>query len=145
MSTSVNAYIKLTPASIQQTITIDEVKNLLSYYIEITTKTGEQVDWNYSDYAFPYQIKETPEGKNRWFYLSSSEEQYNIIIVGIDQEIIKELETERIQTYIQVTLLEVSTFGDKTKANELCKFLSKKLQGELHLFNKRIMYYYPRK
>ncbi|WP_042349085.1 DUF1885 family protein [Bacillus massiliigorillae] len=145
MSTNVNAYIKLTPASTQQTITIDEVKNLLLYYKEITTKTGEQVDWNYSDFAFPYQIKETPEGNNRWFYLSSNNERYNIIMIGIDQESIKEADTNRIQTYIQVTLPEVSTFGDKAKANEFCKFLSKKLKGELHLFNKRIIYHYPRK
>ncbi|WP_438824964.1 DUF1885 family protein [Bacillus sp. JJ722] len=140
-----NAYIKLTPASTQQTITIDEVKSLLSYYKEITAKTGEQVDWNYSDYAFPYQIKETLEGKNCWFYLSSNTERYNVIIVGIDQELVREAANERIQTYIQVTLPEISTFGDKTKANELCKFLSKKLQGELHLFNKRVIYHYPRK
>ncbi|EIJ81661.1 hypothetical protein PB1_01930 [Bacillus methanolicus PB1] len=49
------------------------------------------------------------------------------------------------QTYIQITLPESSTFGDKGKANEFCKLFAKKLQGELHLFNGRIMYYYPRK
>lgn len=145
MPTNTNAYIKLTPASTQQVITIDEVKNLLLYYKEITAKTGEQVDWEYSAFAFPYQILETPEGKDRWFYLSSSNERYNIILIGIDQEKIIDADHERIQTYIQVTLPEVSTYGDKTKANELCKFISKKLKGELHLFNKRIVYHYARK
>ncbi|MFP7295975.1 DUF1885 family protein [Neobacillus niacini] len=141
-----NAYIKLVPSSSKQTITVEEVKEILNYYTDITAKTGNQVDWEYGDSAFPYVIKEKDEGKGRWFYLQSTNERYYAILIGVDQESIREEDgTDRIQTYIQVTLPEQSTFGDKGKANEFCKFLAKKLQGELHLFNERIMYFYPRK
>ena len=40
-----NAFIKLVPSSAQQTITVEEVKELLNYYKDITSKTGSQVDW----------------------------------------------------------------------------------------------------
>lgn len=141
-----NAFIKLVPSSVKQTITVEEIKELLNYYKNITSKTGNQVDWEYGDSAFPYEIKEKNEAKGKWFYLQSTHERYYAILFGVDQEMVREEDgTERIQTYIQVTLPEQSTFGDKGKANEFCKFLAKKLQGELHLFNERIMYYYPRK
>jgi hypothetical protein len=141
-----SAYIKLVPSSAKETVTIDEVKELFHYYKEITGKAGNQVDWNYEDSAFPYEIKEKEEGKGSWFYLYSNHERYSAILIGADRETIRdENGDEREQTYIQVTLPEQSTFGDKGKANEFCKFLAKKLQGELHLFNGRVMYYYPRK
>ncbi|HEY2421647.1 MAG TPA: DUF1885 family protein [Neobacillus sp.] len=141
-----NAYIKLVPSSTKQTITIDEVKELFYYYKDITGKTGEQLDWKYNSSAFPYEIKETADGKEKWFYLQSNHERYFAILIGVDQEIIRnENGEEKEQTYIQITLPEQSTYGDKGKANEFSKFLAKKLQGELHLFNERIMYYYPRK
>jgi len=143
---AVNAFIKLVPSSTKQTITIDEVKELFQYYKEITGKTGDQLDWQYEGSAFPYEIKETDEGKEKWFYLHSSHERYNAILIGVDQETVRNENGEASeQTYIQITLPEQSTYGDKGKANEFCKFLAKKLQGELHLFNERIMYYYPRK
>ncbi|WP_374721514.1 DUF1885 family protein [Peribacillus tepidiphilus] len=143
---SETAYIKLVPGSAQQTITVDEIKGLLKEFKENTTKTGHQLSWNYGETAFPYEIKETPEGKGRWFYLQSNVDRYNVILFGVDQEkIVDEENQERIQTYIQITLAETSTYGDKNKANEFCKYLSKKLKGELHLFNGRIMYDYPRK
>ncbi|XJZ28350.1 DUF1885 family protein [Bacillota bacterium Lsc_1132] len=132
------AYIKLAPSSLKQTVTIDEVKELFQYYKEITAKTGDQLNWNYENSSFPFEIKETAEGKGKWFYLSATSDRYNAILIGIDQE-------NRDSAYIQVTLPEESTYGDKGKANEFCKFLAKKLQGELHLFNGRVMYYYPRK
>jgi hypothetical protein len=141
-----NAYIKLVSASEKQSITIDELKDYFEYYKEITTKAGKQVDWNYSESAFPYVIKETAEGKGKWFYLSATQDGYYIILVGIDQETIQTESGETVeQTYIQITLPEKSTAGDKGKANEFLKFLAKKLKGELHLFNGRVMYYYPRK
>lgn len=143
---AINAYIKLVPSSLKQTITTDEVKDLFLYYQQITEKTGEQVEWDYEDIAFPYDIKETEEGKGKWFYLSSSHERYNVILIGVDQEVNRdENGEEREQTYIQITLPDQSVYGDKNKANEYGKFLAKKLQGELHLFNGRVMYYYPRK
>jgi len=141
-----NAYIKLVPASLKESVTTEDIKELFQYYKEITSKTGKQIGWDYSQSSFPYEIKEKPEGKDEWFYLKSKHHDYNIILVGVDaEEITEEDGTTRKQTYIQVTLPETSKFGDKAKANEFCKFLAKKLQGELHLFNGRIMYYYTRK
>lgn len=141
-----NAYIKLVPSSLKETVTIDEVKDLFRYYKEITSKTGDQVSWEYENSSFPYEIKEKDEGKGKWFYLSSNHDRYYAILVGLDQETVKdENGAEREQTYIQLTLPQESTYGDKGKANEFCRFLGKKLQGELHLFNGRIMYFYPRK
>ncbi|MFE8703704.1 DUF1885 family protein [Cytobacillus sp. FJAT-54145] len=141
-----NAYIKLVPSSAKDHVTTDELKELFNYYKEITAKTGEQVSWGYNDASFPYEIKEKPEGKGTWFYLFSNNDRYQAILLGVDKEVVKDEDgTEREQTYIQVTLPELSTYGDKGKANEFCKFLAKKLQGELHLFNGRVMYYYPRK
>lgn len=141
-----NAYIKLVPSSAKQSITTEEIKELFSYFKEITAKTGDQVDWQYDNAAFPFEIKEKPEGKGKWFYLLSEHDRYNALLVGVDTETVREEDgSEREQTYIQVTLPETATFGDKGKANEFCKFLAKKLQGELHLFNERVMYFYPRK
>lgn len=141
-----NAYIKLVPSSAKAEISTEEMKDLFFYYKDITSKTGDQVDWQFSDAAFPYEIKEEPSAKGQWFYLYSTNDRYKAILVGVDKEIIDEDDgTNREQTYIQVTLPEISTYGDKNKANEFCKFLAKKLQGELHLFNGRIMYFNPRK
>ncbi|WP_199484547.1 DUF1885 family protein [Peribacillus glennii] len=140
------AYIKLVPGSDKETVTLEEVKELFAYYKEITSKTGSQLAWNYENRAFPYEIKETDDSGGRWMYLQSASDGYHLILIGIDQEkAFDESQNERIQTYIQITLPETSTFGDKGKANEFCKFLAKKLKGELHLFNQRVMYYYPRK
>ncbi|MED4203376.1 DUF1885 family protein [Neobacillus mesonae] len=141
-----NAFIKLVPSSAKQTISTDEVKELFHYYKNITTKTGDQLDWQFENAAFPYEMKETEDSEGKWFYLHSNQERYNVILLGIDTEIVRgEDGSENEQAYIQVTLPDQSTFGDKGKANEFCKFLAKKLQGELHLFNGRIMYFYPRK
>jgi hypothetical protein len=141
-----SAYIKLVPGSTKQAITLDEVKDLFHYYKEITSKTGSQVSWEYSDAAFPYDLKEKPEGKDTWFYLKSEERGYNTLVVGIGIEQYEEENGESAtRGYIQLVLPEGSTHGDKGKGNEFCKFLARKLEGELHLFNGRVMYYYKRK
>lgn len=141
-----NAYIKLVPSSEKQTISTEEVKELFYYYQDILSKTGEQLNWEYSQTAFPYELNETDEGKGKWFYLKSTHDRYNLILIGVDTEtIINKDGGEKELTYIQVTLPESSTYGDKGKANEFSKFLAKKLKAELHLFNGRVMYYYPRK
>lgn len=141
-----SAFIKLVPSSKKETITTDELKELFHYYKTITAKTGEQVDWNYENSSFPYEIKEKKDGKGIWFYLHSNHDRYHAILLGIGSETIPEEDgAGREQTYIQVTLPESATYGDKGKANEFCKYLSKKLQAELHLFNGRIMYFNPRK
>ncbi|WP_066176397.1 DUF1885 family protein [Bacillus marinisedimentorum] len=142
-----SAFIKLVPASLQTSITLDEVKDFLHYYKDITHKTGEQLGWSYDEAAFPYAIKERSDSEGKWFYLKSDEERYYMILVGIGEEKVESAEEEDIHTiqHIQITLPDGSTQGDFTKAIEFAKFLSKKLQGELHLFNGRIMYYYKRK
>jgi hypothetical protein len=141
-----NSYIKLLPSSVKQTITTDELLELFHYYKSITAKTGHQLSWGYDNAAFPYEIKEKEEGKGKWFYLKSNRDGYHLILLGIDKEEIEEADGSlREQCFIQVTIPEGSTAGDKGKANEFCKFLAKKLKGELHLFNGRIMYFYPRK
>lgn len=141
-----NAYIKLVPSSGKQEISVEELKELFHYYKDITSKTGEQLDWKFDNAAFPYEIKETEEGKGNWFYLHSNHDRYFAILIGVDKEIVLDENGEsREQSYVQITLPEQSTFGDKGKANEFCKYLAKKLQGELHLFNGRIMYFNPRK
>lgn len=143
---SSNAYIKLVPSAAKQAISTDELKDLFIYYKEITSKTGDQTSFPYSEVAFPYEIKEEPSGLGKWFYLHSTNDRYKAILLGIDEENIESEDgSTRSQTYIQVTLPEISTFGDKGKANEFCKFLAKKFQAELHLFNGRIMYFNPRK
>lgn len=141
-----DAYIKLVPSSAKEHVTVNDIKELFYYYKEITKKTGEQVDWSYTNASFPYEIKEKEDGKGKWFYLSSSHNRYKTIFLGVGSKLEKnEAGDERVQNYVQVTLPPTATYGDKGKANEFAKFLAKKLQGELHLFNGRVMYYYPRK
>ncbi|MBK5445743.1 MULTISPECIES: DUF1885 family protein [unclassified Peribacillus] len=141
-----NAYIKLVPESVKEAVTIEDVKELLTYYQMITAKTGKQLNWDYDKKAFPYEMKEPEKMKDKVIYLQSNVDRYHMILIGVDQEIVQDEDgLERIQSYIQFTLPETATFGDKGKANELCKFLAKKLRAQLHLFNKRVMYYYPRK
>lgn len=141
-----HAYIKLVKASKQQEITLEELKEFFLYYKDITGKTGEQLDWEYKESAFPYTIAEVPEGEGKWFYLKGTADRYKYIVVGIgEEEIEQEDGTFEKQAYIQIILPEGATHGDKGKANEFCKFLGKKYEGELHLFNGRVMYFYKRK
>lgn len=143
---TINAYIKLVPSSIKQTITVEELKDLFEYYKQITSKTASQINWTYEQAAFPYEMKEQSIDHHHGIYLFAQNERYREIFITIEQETITNEDlTESLQTQIQVTLSSRSTYGDKGKANEFCKFLAKKLQGELHLFNGRIMYYYRRK
>jgi hypothetical protein len=141
---SKSAYIKLVPASIKQEVTLDEIKELLKEYKTNTLKTGEQLSWGYSEAAFPYTIEEKDDSKNEWFYLKGIDPRKNkYILIGVGNENSQE---EVHQTcYIQFTLTDISTHGDKGKANEYCKYLASKLKGELHLFNGRVMYYYSKK
>ncbi|WP_096199189.1 DUF1885 family protein [Bacillus sp. FJAT-45350] len=141
------AYIKLVEGSKQQSITLEELKDIFRYYQSITTKTGTQVDWAYEDSSFPYEMLDVPESNGQYFYLKSRGiSRYKYIVFGIGiEEIVTSDDTTEEQMYIEVILPEGATHGDKGKANEFCKFLAKKLEGELHLFNNRIMYFYKRK
>ncbi|OQP01772.1 DUF1885 family protein [Geobacillus sp. 44B] len=137
-----HAYIKLVPASKQKTITLEEVKQLFHYYRDILSKTGEQLGWRYEQAAFPYQLVETDEGKGKWFYLKGDGHRYRAIIIGVRPH--TETDSEAESSLIQITLPNEATYGDKGKANEFCKFLAKKLEGELHLFNGKVMYFCKR-
>ncbi|WCK53124.1 DUF1885 family protein [Aneurinibacillus sp. Ricciae_BoGa-3] len=154
-----SAYIKFVEGSTTKQVTINEVKEKIQHYIEMTTKTGEQLHWGYNQSAFPYTLQEKPESQGQWFYLKGTDPQlYHYIIVGVgsklsegtvqDQAANGEIVTpaEPVEEhYIQVTLTDQSTHGDKGKAIEFCKYLGKEYKAELHLFNGRIMYYNPRK
>jgi hypothetical protein len=156
---SKSAYIKFVEGSTTTQVTINEVKQKLQHYIEMTNKTGQQLDWGYSESAFPYTLHEKPESKGQWFYLKGTDPQlYHYIIVGIGSNISGGGAQEQAangenltpaepveEHYIQVTLTDESTHGDKGKANEFCKYLAREYKAELHLFNGRTMYYNPRK
>jgi hypothetical protein len=142
-----SAYIKLVEGSSLEIIELDQVKEKLIRYIEMTTKTGKQLAWNYEGSAFPYSIIEKPEAQGKWFYLKGKDPKvYKHIMFGIGHEQVDTKEEEpKKRYYIQVVLPEGSTHGDKSKANEFCKFLAKEFKGQLHLFNERVMFFNPRK
>lgn len=136
---SSSAYVKLVEKSKQPSITLVEVEKLIHYYQEITAKTGEQLSWEYGSAAFPYKVEQREQNGRKYFLLKGTEQEYQYIIVGTESEV-----DSHEQTQIQIVLPEGSTHGDKGKANEFSKFLAKQLDGELHLFNGRVMYYYKR-
>ncbi|HJV45683.1 MAG TPA: DUF1885 family protein [Bacillota bacterium] len=137
-----SAFIKLVKESAVQEVTLNDIKEKLNHYIDMTKKTGEQLSWGFADAAFPYSVIEKREASGQWFYLKGNDPKlYKYILVGVGQEENEDGKTN----YIQVVLPEDSTHGDMGKANEFCKYLAKDYKGELHLFNSRVMYYYPRK
>lgn len=141
-----SAFIKLVKDSKVQEVTLSDIKSKISHYIDMTKKTGQQLSWSYANAAFPYTVVEKPEAQGKWFYLKGNDPKlYKYIMLGVGIEEIKAADEKKEQCYIQVVLPEDSTHGDMGKANEFCKYLAKEYQGELHLFNDRVMYYYPRK
>lgn len=140
-----SAYIYLVENSKKQELQLDDVKELLNYYQEITTKTGEQLQWEYGKHSFPYTVEEQKDQNGHYLILRGQDDGYRYILIGVGS-VVKQTEggtTE--QFYVQLTLPDNSEQGDVGKAVELAKFLGKKLEGELQLFNGRIMYYYKRK
>jgi hypothetical protein len=138
---SQSAYLYFVEGSKVTSLTLDEVKEQLTRYRDQVSKTGQQLDWNYADAAFPYTIETKPEFENQWFYLKGKDELYRYIVVGGGSAPLEDVERH----YVQIVLPEGSTHGDKSKANEFCKYLGRQWKAELHLFNGRIMYYNPRK
>ncbi|MDM5156152.1 DUF1885 family protein [Bacillus sp. DX1.1] len=128
-----DAFIKLVPKSKQQSVSLEDVKQLFHYYKTITSQTGVQVNFSYTNAAFPYEILDTSDTT---LQLKSGHDRYDSIYVGVG--------TENEQAFVQISLPSTATFGDKGKANEFCRFLAKKLEGELQLFNGRTMYFYKR-
>jgi hypothetical protein len=138
---SQSAYIKFVTGSTVTAISLDELKEKLTYYKDQVAKTGEQLGWEYAEAAFPYSIEQKPEAEGKWFYLKGQDRLYKYILFGVNVP----PEGSEEQGFIQVTLPDDSTHGDKAKGNEFCKFLAKTFKAELHLFNGRVIYYNPRK
>lgn len=141
MQVAQSAYIKFVQGSAVSSLSLEELQQYLHAYKEQLALTGEQLSWVYENAGFPYIIETKPESDGRWFYLKGQDSYYKYIIMGLGSE---QTEDGNIH-FVQVVLPDGSTHGDKAKANEFCKHLSRKLQAELHLFNGRIMYFYPRK
>ncbi len=137
-----SAYIKFVEGSAVQQVTLNEVKEMLNQYITRTKKTADQLDWSYDEVAFPYTIHEKPEAQGSWFYLKGTDPKlYQYILIGIDSRAAEDHE----EHYIQITLTDISTSGDKGKANEFCRYLANCYKAELTMFNGRKMYFNPRK
>ncbi|MCA0174474.1 DUF1885 family protein [Bacillus sp. RAR_GA_16] len=117
----------LTPTT-GEDFSLNHVKSLLTYYMDITSKTGEQLSWSYGNFAFPYTLVEKTESDD-WFYLKGKNDDFRTIVIGIANKT------------LQIVLPDHSTHGDKAKANELSKFLATKLKADLILFNGRKMLY----
>ncbi|REE70675.1 uncharacterized protein DUF1885 [Paenibacillus taihuensis] len=138
---SQSAYIKFVQGSAVDHLSLSDVKERLGRYKEQTSLTGQQLGWDYTDAAFPYTIETKPGEENRWFYLKGTTPQYNYILFGVGSE----TSGESTISHVQVVLPDSATHGDKSKANELCKYFAKHLQAELKMFNGRTIYYNPRK
>ncbi|USG67498.1 DUF1885 family protein [Brevibacillus ruminantium] len=137
-----SAYIYLVDGSTASETSLDDVKAKLQHYVDMTKKTGQQLGWTYADAAFPYTIEERPEGKDAWVLLRGKDPStYKAIIVGVG----KGEKNGKEHSYIQVSLPESATHGDKNKANEFCRYLARTYKAELHLFNNRVQYFQPRK
>lgn len=136
-----SAYVRFVDGSAAASITLDELKEQLLHYKEQLAQTGKQLGWEYDDAGFPYTIETKPEGEGKWFYLKGINPLYKYILLGIGSNVQDDVERH----FVQVVLPDEATHGDKAKGNELCKYLGRKFKAELHLFNRRIMYFNPRK
>jgi hypothetical protein len=137
---SQSAYIKFVQGSSVEKLTLEDVQSQLLHYVEQTKLTGTQLGWDYAEAAFPYSIESKQD--DRWFYLKGINPLYKHIIFGPSETTSV---AGKVVPCVQVVLPEEATHGDKAKANELCKFMAKKLQAELTMFNGRTIYYNPRK
>lgn len=148
---SQSAYIKLVKGSAIAEVSLDDIKEQFGRYREQLAKTGQQLDWNYADNAFPYTIQQKPEGEGKWFYLKGTQPSYRYIVIGVGSSSSPDAagqegeEAAAAEPFVQVVLPEGSTVGDKAKGNELTKYLGKTWKAEVRLFNGRVMYFNPRK
>jgi len=136
------AWIRLVEDSTRTEISLQDVKEQLERYIDMASRTGSQLDWDYAEAAFPYTIEEQSISEKNWLVLTGKEPKlYRRLIIGVEQE-----PADKGGRYtIQILIPPGATHGDRAKANEFCRYLAKAFQGELHLFNGRVMYFYPRK
>ena len=141
VSMSEAAFIKVTPFSKKEEISYDDVKEIIQYYQEITQKTGEQLNWDYDQKAFPYKLIEIKTSEGTYLHLKSHEDpHYHSILIDIPNS-----PGDTPSSILRITLPSSSTSADKGKANELSKFIAKKWEAELKLFNNRVMSFYKRK
>jgi hypothetical protein len=127
------ANISLVENSKYTEVNLQILQEILNDYINSSNKIGIQVDWKYESASFPYQISINKLDDQDCIYLTSQVSRYNHFVLAVPNE----------QT-IQIILLPNSTFGDKGKANELCRYIAQKVEGKLELFNNRVMYFYKR-
>ncbi|GFR37555.1 hypothetical protein PRECH8_08510 [Insulibacter thermoxylanivorax] len=138
-----SAYIELVQGSDHDSITLDDVVQVLERYRSQTALTGQQLDWNYAEMAFPYEIETRRDGEHEWLYLRGKHADYRAIFIGIGTK--QEMEPEQAIAYIQVVLPDGATHGDKAKANELCRYIGRRLKAQVTMFNGRTMYFNTRK
>ena len=134
------ATIKFVEGSAVPSVTLDEIKSQLLHYRDQFTRTGEQLNWDYANAAFPYTIEQKSEGDGKWFYLKG-DGRYRYIVVGVGSSKTEDAESH----YVQLVLPDDSTYGDKNKGNELSKYFGKTWKAEVQMFNGRTIYYNPRK
>lgn len=136
------AWIRLVENSTQTEVSLKDVKEQLDRYVDMASRTGRQLGWTYEEAAFPYTVEERTENESSWLILKGKDpKMYRGLVIGVKQE---PAEKGGHHT-IQILIPPGATHGDKSKANEFCRYLAKAFQGELRLFNGRIMYFYPRK
>jgi hypothetical protein len=146
------AVITFTDGSAVSSVTLDEVKEQLAHYREQLKKTGEQLGWEYEKAAFPYEVEGSEDSP--WLYLKGTG-KYRRIAIGAGSEPVSGSgeagqdadgeEAPKMRHFVQIVLPDDSTYGDKAKGNELCKYLGKTWKAEVKLFNGRTIYYNPRK
>lgn len=127
------ATIELVEKSKYQEANLELLKTLVNDYIQSSTKVGQQLDWNYQNASFPYNISNKKLDDYDSLYLKSNDSRYNHFVLSVQDD-----------RNIVITLLPNSTYGDKGKANELCRFIAQRTEGKLRLFNERVMYFYKR-
>ncbi|SEF53256.1 DUF1885 family protein [Paenibacillus sp. UNC499MF] len=138
---SQSAFIRFVTGSTMTSPTLDELKGQLEHYREQLSRTGAQLSWEYDSAGFPYTMETKPEGEGKWFYLKGTTPRYRSIVLGVGSE----TREDTLQHYVQIVLPDTATHGDKSKANELGKYLARQWKAQLDLFNGRTMYFNPRK
>lgn len=135
------ATITFRNGSTVSSVSLEEVKEQLLHYRDQFTRTGEQLEWDYAEAAFPYSLEEKLEAEGKWFYLKGTG-RYRHIVIGVGS---KKVSDEEEVHYVQLVLPDDSTHGDKGKGNEFSKYLGKVWKAEVQMFNGRTIYYNPRK
>lgn len=136
---ALNAYVELVEGSSAAALTLEELREILNGYREQLAQTGKQLGWGYAEAAFPYSMEPGPA--QGWLTLQGTLPAYRLLHIGLGTRTVG----DEARTHIRILLPEGSTHGDKGKANELSKYLGKKLKAEVHLLNGRVMYFNPRK